>query len=117
VSPWRPLTPEELEAFEQARARGTQEAAEPPRRMLRWEVPVDDRPHKVRALFPRHVESRHADVVEFWSDQSGPRYPEISYQVFGTGQPLPPSATWIGTCIPHDRPDLVWHLYEVGSEL
>lgn len=88
-------------------------------RMFRYLVPVDGKAYAFDLDHnPVHVayrfEATAGECVEFWAEHSdgdhdrGPR----TFQVFGTGHPLPDGARWIGTC---DRtPDgLVWHLYEV----
>jgi hypothetical protein len=90
----------------------------PGRRMFRYVVPVDDRPHLVLLTSsPVHVANGSTlDEVEFWAEHvSGAPEVARAFQVFGTGHPLPPDARWIGTC-PRVS-GLVWHLYElVGGE-
>ena len=54
-------------------------------------------------------------VVEFWAEHDTDLAEEPrTFQVFGTGQPLPDGAHWVGTC---DRtPDgHVPHLYELDG--
>lgn len=86
------------------------------RRMLRYEVPVDGHP---RAFLlgdtPVHVAAADVALVEFWAEGDsdlGDTWTYHTFQVFGTGQPLPADAVWRGTT---DRtPEgLVWHLYEL----
>lgn len=88
------------------------------RRMLRYEVAVNDEPQDFLVGDPVHVAAGRYDVVEFWAewDDEHPPTGERTFQVFGTGQPLPHQATWIGTA---DRtPEgLVWHLYELLTGL
>lgn len=95
--------------------------------MLRYEVAVSGRPQTFPIYGdgdPVHVAASRLGVgpsalhiVEFWAeaddgdDFRGP-FARRTFQVFGTGHPLPDGAVWRGTC---DRtPEgLVWHLYEL----
>jgi hypothetical protein len=94
------------------------------RAMLRYEVPVDDRPHLFTLTGdPVAVAPRWADtggdlvtVVEFWAEHDEPGgASDRAFQVFGTGQLLPPDARWAGTC--QRIAGLVWHLYETPAEV
>lgn len=86
------------------------------RRMLRYEVAVNDEPQDFLVGDPVHIaaspDGPHS--VEFWAewDDDVPPFGQRTFQVFGTGQPLPHQAVWRGTA---DRtPEgLVWHLYEL----
>jgi hypothetical protein len=88
------------------------------KQMLRFVVPVDDQPHEFRLSGnPVRVETTpNPNHVEFWAE--GYPYADSSsalhrrFQVFGTGQPLPPNSRWYGTTARHSL-GLVWHLYEV----
>ncbi|WP_141576156.1 hypothetical protein [Actinomadura sp. WMMA1423] len=90
-------------------------------RMYRYVVPVDDKPHTIELapgraaeLGPLHL-SATASEVEFWalhSDEYAHRPLPFTFQVFGTGQPIPPCALWRGTA-PRTREGLVWHLFEL----
>jgi hypothetical protein len=107
------------------------------RRMFRYVVRVDDQPHTFDLACggysgPLHVAASRGrpgnieqpaatgtggiHVVEFWAEHNPDEHDERprTFQVFGTGQPLPDDAHWVGTC---DRtPDgLVWHLYEISA--
>jgi len=86
------------------------------RAMYRYEVQVDDQPHPFFLTSgPVHVAAPSPNVVEFWAENRGDEDGrQRAFQVFGTGQPLPDFARWVGTC---DRTPggLVWHLYEVGA--
>lgn len=87
--------------------------------MYRYAVPVDDSPHTFEltdredpAAVAAVGTSAGDHVVEFWAEHDD-SLPGVSrtFQVFGTGHPLPADARWVGTC---DRfVGLVWHLYEV----
>ena len=85
------------------------------RRMLRWAVPVDDRPHLFTLTGdPVAVAAPAPETVEFWAEHDdADGQTDRAFQVFGTGQPLPAGARWFGTC-PRIA-GLVWHLYEVSG--
>lgn len=88
--------------------------------VLRHEVPIDDQPHTFKltcdphAVATKRIGVAHANVthrVEFWVEHEDGAAAEWTFQVFGTGQPIPSSARLIGTT---ERLDgLVWHLYEL----
>lgn len=86
------------------------------RRIFRYEVPVDDRDHRVH--LPEYVRivkigARRTDAVEFWGLVTGS---DLSYdrvfRVLGTGQPIPNGYEYIGTPEPVAGGQLVWHLFE-----
>lgn len=82
-------------------------------RILRHEVPVDDRWHTLGLSGPvLHVGTRRPDVVEVWAlATSGPSL-NRHFRVVGTGQPLPDGAVrHIGSAITAGGA-LVWHLVE-----
>lgn len=85
------------------------------RKVYRYTIPVDDRPHVVHLTGdPLHVANGVTlDEVEFWAEHDGEalEYP-AAFQVVGTGQPLPDGAVYAGTC-PRTREGLVWHLYRL----
>jgi hypothetical protein len=91
--------------------------------VLRYEVPINDQPHTFQLTHnPHAVATKRIGVapgtnvrVEFWVEYED--LPDIvtaarrTFQVFGTGQPIPSSARLIGAT---ERLDgRVWHLYEV----
>ena len=90
-------------------------------RMHRYVVPVDDKPHTIELapgraadMGPLHLAAT-AGEVEFWalhSDEYAHRPFPFTFQVFGTGQPIPRRALWRGTA-PRTREGLVWHLFEL----
>jgi hypothetical protein len=94
--------------------------------MLRYFVVVNDRPQSLTLWAnPRHVAAARLGVgpdaqhiVEFWVEGYFEPYEDKAvvrtFQVFGTGHPLPEGAVWRGTT---DRtPEgLVWHLYELAE--
>jgi len=90
------------------------------RRIFRYEVPVDDQPHaftlRGNPLAVEAISRGFLDwAVAFWAENDETQSPcEQTFQVFGTGQPLPDDAEWVGTCS-RTEGGLVWHLYEVGQ--
>lgn len=88
----------------------------PERRMFRYAVAVDDRPHFVYLTGdPLHVGCQYLSEVEFWAENDPDDSPApVAFQVFGTGQPIPDGAVHVGTC-PRLQ-GLVWHLYRLPGE-
>ncbi|WP_442811729.1 MULTISPECIES: DUF7352 domain-containing protein [unclassified Streptosporangium] len=92
--------------------------------MLRYQVVVNDRPQGFKlGGNPVHVEAARLGagpqaqhLVEFWAEGRRLDGTEIerTFQVFGTGHPLPEGARWWGTTA-RTPEGLVWHLYEVPS--
>lgn len=91
------------------------------RRMLRHEIKVNDRPqvievdgdvlHVAAAVTRGEYGSEH--FVEFWAEGTpGEAATPRTFQVFGTGHPLPEGAAWRGTTARTPQ-GLVWHLYEL----
>lgn len=85
--------------------------------VLRTEIPVDDEWHTVDLGGPvLHVATRSADVVEVWHlarpqraiDATGPR----AFRVFLTGQALPTTFRYVGTCVPASEIYQPYHLME-----
>ncbi len=86
-------------------------------RILRYEVPVDDQPHTITCGPVLHVACRDSiDVVELWAVRQ-PRRSEQprTFQVFGTGQPIPDGWEWRGTVVVSSV-RLVWHLHEWAAQ-
>jgi hypothetical protein len=82
--------------------------------MYRYTVAIDDEPHKLR-LHGDPVAPAAGIVgryVEFWAMHDRGFGRDRVFQVFGTGQPVPDGAAYIGTC-PRDVVGCVWHLFEV----
>lgn len=86
------------------------------RAMYRYEVPIDDAPHTIALSHDPVAVAPVAAyfAVEFWAESCASRAVERSFQVFGTGHPLPDGARWVGTCA-RSPEGLAWHLYEVES--
>jgi hypothetical protein len=90
------------------------------RRVFRYQVPVDDRPHDLTLTSgPLHVAAAwppEGPAVELWAEHdSGVPARGRRFLVVGTGQPLPAGARWAGTC-ERTRGGLVWHLYELPDD-
>lgn len=103
----------------------------PERRVLRYEVPVDDAWHRIEVVGDvARVGCRRAEVVEFWAvpgvqqhlttDGTGrilnerfenvPTAPRArEFRVFGTGQPIE-GGLYVGTTY-EPGGGLVWHLF------
>jgi hypothetical protein len=83
------------------------------RRMFRYVVSVDDEVHIIPLSHsPVAVAAIGPYSVEFWAEHTeGASQGKRTFQVFGTGHPLPDDARWIGTCA-RTEGGLVWHLYE-----
>jgi hypothetical protein len=92
--------------------------------VLRYEVPIDDQPHTFHLTYSPHkvaakrIGAAHPGVthrVEFWVEHDDTLGAVArSFQVFGTGHPIPATARLRGTA---ERLDgLVWHLYQVFPE-
>lgn len=89
--------------------------------IYRYTVPVDGRPHAFK-LFgdPLHVAATGGwatHAVGFWAQhidgEGAGVFPlERHFQAFGTGQPVPQDAKWVGTT-ERTGDGLVWHLFEV----
>ena len=96
------------------------------RRVLRYEIPVDDKAHPiprgpVLMVTPwRLIQTSPAGRVEVWIETEIPdNWPNSDPSttrdvvVVGTGQLLPDGSRWLGSCL--DGP-MVWHLYELAPE-
>jgi len=86
------------------------------RAVLKWLVPVDDRPHKIGGGHVIHVgcqDPLDVDMVTVWTveQRQGP-VPKRAVQVFGTGHPLPFDAEPLGSALALGG-RLVWHLFSL----
>lgn len=81
-------------------------------RVLKWDVSVDDRPHRIGGGKVLHVACQGpVDVVQVWTLETGTDFPMVDVQVFATGQPLPGSVVeFVGTTLAYP---LVWHVFKV----
>ena len=87
--------------------------------VLRYEVPIDDQPHTFALTYgPQAVAAKRIGAthrVEFWAEHDDTLAAvEQTFQVFGTGRPIPTSARLRGTTGRLDG--AVWHLFEVFPE-
>ncbi|MBM0235939.1 hypothetical protein JNW88_00355 [Micromonospora sp. ATA32] len=86
-------------------------------RILRFEVPVDDRWHILTLPGPIvHIATRRPDVVEVWATTDGCYPQEHDLRVYGTGEPYPAdcgNVCHVGTAIAPGGA-LVWHLMQRG---
>lgn len=95
------------------------------RRMFRYEVQVNDLPQRhivsgeVHGAATRPWVPGETPVVEFWAENddqpSDGTLLKRTFQIFGTGHPLPDQARWRATT-ERDSAGLVWHLYEMVGE-
>lgn len=90
------------------------------RRVYRYVVPTDDKPHLVwlstgcEPLAVDAVFREGRQHVEFWAEnRDGSPTVGWSLQVFATGQQIPDTAHWWGTTR-RDSIGGVWHLFDVG---
>ncbi len=88
------------------------------KRVLKWNVPVDDRPHPTGAGKVLYVQCQYGpDSVQVWTEESElTAGAERQVQVFGTGHQVPFDAIYLGTAVAMDGA-LVWHLYDVTFEV
>lgn len=97
-------------------------------RVLRWVVPVDDKPHPIGAGKVVMVATRVRDgwhepghTVEVWTEEHlPPEWPKAdpplrTVQVFGTGHEIPSLFDkHVGSCLDAiTNGSLVWHVYGV----
>lgn len=84
------------------------------RTVYRYVVPVNDQAHDIELSGPIvHVAARDHRLVEFWAI-SGESEPVVrTFQIFGTGHPLPHQAAYVGTTLAGSQGQLVWHLFEL----
>lgn len=86
------------------------------RRVLRYQVPINDMPHPIPLTGPplAWAAGNPAGWVEFWAEYDTSLEAKIrAFQVYGTGAEIPADAGYVGTC-PRDAHGGVWHLYERG---
>lgn len=82
-------------------------------RVLKWSIPVDDKPHDAPALVVHVACQSSYDSVEVWALERHIKYAGIGkFQVFATGQEVPDDAEYVGTALAAQG-SLVWHLFNV----
>lgn len=83
-------------------------------RVFRWEVPVDDRDHKIGAGKVLHVATRRDIVVEVWTEEDAPAdeliLPTRRATAIGTGYEVPEDMVHLGSTLTSSG-YFVWHLY------
>lgn len=83
------------------------------RAVYKYEIPVDDQWHGSTMPLPAqivHAASQSRGVVCLWAEVA-PDSTESAvraFRVFGTGQPIPEGAVYVGSAL--DGP-YVWHVY------
>lgn len=90
------------------------------RRVHRHVLPADGSWHALDLTGPvLHVDCRRYDEVEVWVlHNEGEQVAQRTFQVFGTGQPLPAEAgQYVGSALSPGGPlssrgQLVWHVFE-----
>lgn len=84
------------------------------RRVLKWNIPVDDQDHPIGSGPVVLVGCQNGDHrnVQVWTEEVEPITPRRA-RVYGTGQPLPGGDVHIGSVIAPTVPPktLVWHVY------
>lgn len=88
----------------------------PVRRVLKWNVPVDDKPHPIGRGEVVHVACQFdASEVQVWTDEVDGDYPRQRFaQVHGTGHPVPADLQHVGSVVAADG-HLVWHVFAEQS--
>ena len=87
------------------------------RRVLKWDVRVDDRAHPIGSGPVAHVACQSsANVVQVWTDEPDAEQVTIrSARVYGTGQPVPDGDEHLGSTLTEDG-FLVWHVFASTRE-
>jgi len=88
------------------------------RRILKWDVPVDDREHEIGGGPVVHVASQYGkiDEVQVWTHEAAagtPQFVTRGVRIYGTGQVLPEQSNPIGSAVVADGA-LVWHVVELS---
>ena len=80
--------------------------------VYRYQVPIDGHPHEIELTGPLVAVGYPGEgYVEFWAEHhEGQAGTGRTFEVFGTGNPIPDTAKWVGTCA--RLRSLVFHLYE-----
>ena len=88
------------------------------KQVLKWNVPVDDRPHRIGAGEVVHVGCQFGpESVQVWTEESAlTRGSERRVRVFGTGQKVPFDALHLGSTVTSNGA-IVWHLFDVPFEV
>lgn len=78
------------------------------RRVLKWDVPVDDEWHPMGRGPVLHVACQRKSVVAVWTDEHNGTAPDRHVKAFGTGQQIPTDLHAIGSVLDGM---FVWHLF------
>lgn len=86
------------------------------KRVLKFTLPVDDNVHTINmpdsGTILLGVQQR-LDVVCLWEIDGGRPWRCRRLRVFGTGQPIPDDARYVGST---QAGPLVWHVFEMSIE-
>jgi hypothetical protein len=81
--------------------------------VLKWRVPLDDRPHTIGAgqvvLVAQQPDGSN-DEVQVWTLEIRQPGPTREVQVFGTGHKVPDRLVPVGSCLSADGL-FVWHVF------
>lgn len=81
-------------------------------RVLKWNVPVDDKPHEIGSGSVVLVACQNGpEAVQVWTEEET-KYRLRKARVYGTGMVVRDGATHLGSTMALDGA-LVWHVYEV----
>ena len=83
-------------------------------RVLKWDVPVDDQPHRIGGGDVIHVDSQRgrSDEIQVWTFENDQPVRARVVRVFGTGHTVPLDAKPLGSVVVGGG-HLVWHVFEV----
>lgn len=84
------------------------------RRVLKWDVPVDDQDHPVGSGKVLKVDCQFGpEVVQVWTDEPNDQDVVIrGARVFGTGMEIPEGWEHLGSVVTAQG-QLVWHVFDV----
>lgn len=88
------------------------------RHIHRAQILADGHPETLDLSGPIiHIATRAERYIEIWyiDDPAVPLAPR-TFQVFGTGQPLPDDVTHVGSAVTPNDGRYVWHLFERTTE-
>lgn len=81
------------------------------KKMLRWEIPEDYKDHSFPVEHePKVCASVEGGVVEFWAEHVWFEGHEMTFRVFGTGNPVPVGYHYVTTA-PRDAHGAARHIY------
>lgn len=80
-------------------------------RVLKWNVPIDNRESRIGTGKIVLVASQHPGSIQVWTEEDAePNLDEACrlVEVYGTGHDVPDGHTHLGSVV---SPPFVWHLY------